>query len=120
MDYQSNDRRQEYRLTDPATVFVEVRSASADGSTPAEIVAGSGVDLSANGLQLLLDRPLPEGAILRLGADFGQSTPKLYVIGEVRWSRQEADGFRVGFSLFDSDGSDIVDWKQKIASRLSD
>lgn len=119
MTYQSNDRRQEYRLADRATVFVEVRSASADGSTPAEILAGSGVDLSANGLQMLLDRPLQAGAILRLGADFGQSSPRLYVIGEVRWSRAESDGFRVGFSLFDSEGSDIVAWKEKIASRLS-
>lgn len=116
----SANRRSEFRLNDRAALFVEVRAASPDGSTPAEILACSGLDMSANGLQLQVDRPLPAGAILRLGADMGQDQPAMYVVGEVRWCRPEGDGYAIGFLLFDSDGTDIVAWKQFIASRLAD
>ncbi|MFZ5756843.1 MAG: PilZ domain-containing protein [Pseudomonadota bacterium] len=116
----NDNRRSESRLADSAALFVEVRAASPDGSTPAEILACSGVDMSANGLQVQVDRPLPVGAILRLGCDMGRHSPPMYVVGEVRWCREENGGHAIGFLLFDSDGTDIVAWKQFIAARLSD
>lgn len=114
----TDNRRSELRVNDRAALFVEVRAASPDGNQPAEIVACSGLDLSANGLQLQVDRALPVGAILRLGADLGPGQPPLYVVGEVRWCRAEHGGHSIGFLLFDSDGTDIVAWKHFIADRL--
>lgn len=116
----SNNRRSEVRLDDSAAIFVEVRAASADGIVPAEIVACYGVDLSANGLQIRLDRPLPTGHILRLGADPGGGAPTMYVVGEVRWGRHEGGIWSIGFALFESEGTDILAWKEFIAGRLSD
>lgn len=115
-----DNRRRDFRLPGQATLFVELRAACPDGSHPAEIVACSGLDLSANGLQLQLDRPLAVGSILRLGAHFGPQSPPLYVVGEVRWSRPEQQGHAVGFSLFESEGTDIIAWKNLIATRLAD
>lgn len=113
----NDNRRSEFRVTDRAALFVEVRAAAPDGSEPAEIVACSGLDMSANGLQLQVDRALPVGAILRLGADV-DGQPPLYVVGEVRWCRAEQGRHAIGFLLFDSDGTDIVAWKHFIADRL--
>lgn len=115
-----DNRRSEFRMNGRAALFVEVRAAAPDGSEPAEILACSGIDMSANGLQVHVDRPLPVGAILRLGADVGRDQPPLYVVGEVRWCRVDGEGHAIGFLLFDSDGTDIVDWKRFIASRLGD
>ena len=116
----AGNRRSEFRLVDSTTVFVEVRAASHDGSSPAEIVVCSGIDISANGLQVQLDRPLTAGSILRLGADLGGAQAPLYVVGEVRWVRPENGQYAVGFALFDSDGTDIIAWKELIARRLVD
>lgn len=115
--YDGNNRRTELRLTGRVAVFVETRAASPDGSSPAEVLACSGIDLSAGGLQLRLDRQLPVGSILRLGADLREHGT-FYVVGEVRWSRAEGAGWATGFALFDSDGTDIVAWKELIAARL--
>lgn len=116
MNYEN--RRREPRLDGSLAVFVEVCAADPVDGTPAEIVACSGIDLSANGLQVELDRPLPVGSILRLGADARGDTPVMYVVGEVRWSRPTASGHAAGFSFYDSDGTDIIAWKQFIARQL--
>lgn len=120
MTQDPTDRRREYRLPGKLGIFVELRAAGIEDGSPAEILACSGLDLSPGGLQLLLDRPLPVGAILRLGADFGQGAVVLNVVGEVRWCRPAAVGYQVGFALFDSEGTDIADWKKQVAARLSD
>lgn len=115
----TDNRRSELRLDGTLAIFVEVRSAEPSGDLPAEIVACSGIDLSANGMQVEIDRPLQVGSILRIGADPRGSTPVMYVVGEVRWARQTANGnWAIGFSFFDSDGTDIIEWKQFIAAQL--
>lgn len=113
------ERRRETRLDHSLVVFVEVSSEDPVAGTAAEILACKSVDVSAGGLQAVLDRALPIGAILRLGADPpGPATP-IYVVGEVRWVREQADGWRVGFEFYDSDGTDIIAWKQYVADRLA-
>lgn len=113
------NRRSEVRIEEPVVVFVEVRAGSPDSDAPAEILACRSIDISANGLQALLDRALPVGAILRLGADPSTPDAPMYVVGEVRWVRPSGAGFLVGFAFFDSDGTDIVAWKNYIAGRLA-
>ena len=117
----NGNRRSQLRLSGALAIFVEVRAANPAEQTCAEIVACSVVDISANGLQVEMDRPLPVGSILRLGADPGGQAPVMYVVGEVRWVRPApAGGYGVGFAFFDSDGTDIIEWKQFIAERLRD
>lgn len=117
----SNDnRRSEPRLSESMTVFVELRAENPEDQTPAEILVCTGVDFSANGLKLHLDRPLPAGSIFRLGAAPKCGTPVMYVVGEVRWAQRTETGYTVGFSFFDSEGTDIVAWKRFMVGRLSD
>ncbi len=114
-----DNRRSEFRLQETTMLFVELRSDDHGSSTPAEILICSGIDLSSNGLQLHLDRPLPAGRILRLGAAPAKEQPAMYVVGEVRWSRHENHGWTVGIALFESDGTDIIAWKKFVAERLA-
>ncbi|HUH38589.1 MAG TPA: PilZ domain-containing protein [Spongiibacteraceae bacterium] len=114
----SDERRTETRLHQQATVYVEVQASDYGDATPPRVVVCNSVDISANGLQVRMDDPLPVGTILRLCAEFHDAREPLYLVGEVRWLRQETEGYAIGFSLFEADQSDISGWKSLVASRL--
>ena len=111
------ERRSEARLDDRATIFIERVAAEYDQSRPASIVICRSVDISANGLQVRIDEPVPLGAILRLCAQFVDNRASLYLVGEVKWLREERGEFCIGFNLFESEQTDIVAWKELIAAR---
>ena len=115
-----DERRSESRLGEQVTIFVERIAAEYDNSRPASILICSSVDISANGLQVRLDQPIPEGTILRLCAQFGRTRRSLYVVGEVKWLREEFGHYCIGFSLFESEQTDIIAWKELIAGRFDD
>ncbi len=113
------DQRIETRLQAAETIFIEVVSTSAGGHDPSNIIICNSMDLSANGLQVVVDDEIPINSILRLCIDIHDRDP-IYLIGEVMWTKcdTESDGFRVGFSLIPSDGTDIQSWKEVIAELL--
>ena len=111
------DRRSERRIQQQATIFVEIQSGSADGREDANVVLCNSIDLSANGLQLALDQSVPVGSILRLCVDQGPAFTPMYLVGEVRWVRQQGVEYFIGFSLYDAENSQINDWKAYIESR---
>lgn len=115
-----DERRTETRLDDRATIFIERLAAEYDQSRPASIVICRSVDISANGLQVRMDQPVPIGAILRLCAQFTDNRRSLYLVGEVKWLREERGSYCIGFNLFESDQTDIIAWKELIAARLDD
>ncbi len=39
--------------------------------------------------------------------------------GEVMWVREEGNGYATGLRFFESDGTEIVDWKLAISKWLS-
>lgn len=117
---QDSERRSEQRLDEGATIFVERYAADFDNSQPANIVLCQSVDISANGLQVRMDQPIPIGTILRLCAQFRSGRQSLYVVAEVKWQRREGDVYCIGFALFDSEQTDIIAWKELIAGRLSE
>lgn len=116
----ADERRSEARFDDRATIFVERLAAEYDQSRPASIVICRSVDISANGLQVRMDQPVPVGAILRLCAQFTDNRKSLYLVGEVKWLREERGSWSIGFNLFESEQTDIMAWKQLIAERLDD
>lgn len=116
----AGDRRAETRLSDRATVFVERLAAEFDNSRPASIVICRSVDISANGLQVRMDQPVPVGSILRLCAQFHDDRQALYLVGEVKWLREDRGQYCIGFNLYESEQTDIVAWKELIVARLSD
>jgi hypothetical protein len=116
---EDNERRSEQRLDESATIFVERYAAEYDNSRQASIIICKSVDISANGLQVRIDQPIPIGTILRLCAQFRSGKRSLYVVGEVKWQRREDDLYCIGFALFESEETDIIAWKELIAARMS-
>jgi PilZ domain len=114
----ADNRRSEQRLEEQVTLFVERYAAEFDNSRPASIMICDSVDISANGVQVRMDQPLPIGSILRLCAQFSGGRDSLYLIGEVKWQREENDQYCIGFALFESEQTDIIAWKELIAGQL--
>lgn len=112
------DYRSEVRLALRIPVFVELPESGDDDDPAAPLLLCRLVDFSANGAQIRLDRPLPSGAILRLSAQLPEHCLPLTVVGEVRWVRNEAGSYLVGFSLYEADQTDIEQWKSLVARRL--
>ncbi|MCH7744206.1 MAG: PilZ domain-containing protein [Proteobacteria bacterium] len=110
------DERAAPRLTKDVTIFIEIQSTSIEDKSHEDIVICKSLNLSALGLQVKLDRVIPEGRILRLCLDMKKKEP-IFVIGEVVWRRQDEDtkDYHVGFKLLDSRGSDLIDWQQAIS-----
>lgn len=114
-----SERRSESRVDGRVTIFVERLAADYDGSRPASVIVCRSLDISANGLQVRMDQPVPVGAILRLCAQPPNGERSLYLVGEVRWVRIEGPLHCIGFSLYESEQTDIVAWKELIARHLT-
>ena len=112
-------RRVETRLEVEETVFIEVLSAASDAES--NVIMCSSIDFSANGIQVVVDQDIPLNAILRLCIDMPEKDP-IFLVGEVMWKRADTatGGICLGFMLFESDDSDIAEWKQWIADMLKD
>ena len=114
----SNERRTETRLMEQATVYIETQASDYGDDSPPQVAICNSVDISANGLQVVMDDPIALGTILRLCAEFHDEREPLYLVGEVRWIKPESDGYAIGFSLYESENSDIGHWKALIAGKL--
>ena len=114
----SQENRVETRIEVEETVFIEVLSAAAEDAA-SNVVMCSSLDFSANGIQVVVDQDIALNAILRLCIDMPEKDP-IFLVGEVKWKRADTatGGIRLGFMLFDSDDSDIAEWKQWIADML--
>ncbi len=114
-----DERREEARLNLGAEIYVETVSSEPGENTPAEVIRCEAVDLSANGLQVLVDTKLTSGAIHTLIVDMDQRDEVFKLTAEVRWVRPHSDGFLTGLLLYESDGTEIVDWKLTVAKYLN-
>lgn len=114
----SNDQRQEYRLDNQLTVIIELGS-SANGE-PILVVSKS-LDISANGMRVIANETIDTNIILRCCVRDSHSDRQFLLVTEVKWCRpHEGNGdYLIGLSLFDSDGTDIVQWKEFIAQICS-
>ena len=115
---QDPNNRVETRLDLEETIFIEV--IASDSKSAGTIVMCNSLDLSANGLQVIVDEEISIGSILRLCIDLRDAEP-IFLVAEVKWQRPDADtgGFRIGFLLFESDDTDIQRWKELVAELLS-
>jgi len=115
-----SEHRIETRLEIAETIFIEVLSTSADHHNTSNIIICNSLDFSATGLQVVVDEEIAVHSILRLCIDMHDRDP-IYLIGEVMWQRPDTDseGFRIGFSLFESDDTDYQSWKEIVADLLT-
>lgn len=75
------------------------RTASAAGPDQSSMRQGVGCDISARGAGFLTDCHLRQGEILRFLLPFEASHTPIPVVSEVRWSREEREGFRIGLQF---------------------
>lgn len=118
---ETNDQRQEHRLLFEDIIFIEVASADIDNNAPAAIVICNTLDVSANGLQVSMDRPLTVGGIHQIGVQLREPERRLYLTGQVKWCRtdEHVEGYMLGIALFESEETDIQAWKELIVERFS-
>ncbi len=114
-----DERREEARLNLGAEIFIEVESPEPGQSGSGKVIQCEAVDLSANGLQVLVDTPLNNGAIHTLIVDIDQRDEVYRLTAEVRWVRPHTDGYLIGLLLYESDGTEIIDWKLSVARFLN-
>ncbi len=116
------ERREETRLNRSAVLYVETVSSTPDSNDGPVVVACKTVDFSANGIQVEMDTELTAGAIHQMALDLPNSKERFQLTGEVRWVKLLAANNRyvAGIMLFDSEGTEIIDWKLAIANWLSD
>ncbi len=114
---QDHNGRAETRLEFEETIFIE--TIASDDSSPGTIVMCNSLDLSAKGLQVVVDEDISRGSIFRLCIDLRDADP-IYLVAEVMWNRPDpdTDGFRIGFLLFESDDTDIQRWKKLMDDML--
>lgn len=115
----SPEKRQEIRLSAQETLFIEVDSGAEDSQPATQIIISNSVDISANGMQVVIDRSLPIGSIYRLCLQLSAPEQRLYLSAIVAWVRALADdeGFAVGMQVLESQGTDVLPWKEWVAKR---
>jgi hypothetical protein len=111
----TEDQRQEYRLETQLTVFLELGD---EPDTEPSIVVSRSLDISANGLRIITDRELPAGSIVRTCVQTPDMQQRFVLITEIKWSQpwQNPGEFLIGLAIFESEDSNIVEWKEFIAS----
>ncbi|HEY9036533.1 MAG TPA: PilZ domain-containing protein [Pseudomonadales bacterium] len=111
--------RSELRLKGNFTVLIETYSAAPGDNTAPKVVICSTIDMSANGLMICMDEALTPEAIFQLYIESNDPPYRFHLVGEVRWSRPTNDGqFMTGFTLYESEGTNIAEWKTLVASLL--
>jgi hypothetical protein len=114
------DKRGEPRIHSEVAVFVETFCAPSGEARSPSIVISKTLDFSANGLQVIMDRPINLGSILQLCVEFTEEHERYNLVGEVRWVSRTRfeEHFLVGFMLLDAGHSRIEDWKRKLSQLI--
>ena len=113
------EQRQEFRLTAKEIVYIEMVSSYIDEATPSVVAISNSLDISANGICIVSDKHIAEGNIHSICVQLENPKRRLELVAEVKWSRPTSDGkqYHIGFEFFESEGTDIEQWKEIIAER---
>ena len=112
----NQDRRQHSRQPRDERVVVQIVSSTRDTLPPGTVVRCSTKDVSANGLRIQLDQPVPEGFLLELWVEVSNHPTKFYLAGEVKWCREVAKGTRslIGVELKERQTDDFKLWQEAL------
>lgn len=121
-DTQGPDNRSDYRLTARAKAILELES-----QVPgAETEPGNGGrtlncrirDISAQGLCLFTQEPLPVGALLPALVSLDQHADPFRLAVDVVWCQPDSSEFLVGVRIQESDETAYVEWVEAVASAM--
>ena len=122
-DYQDffnvDEKREEARLNVAASIYIETVSKEPGSSQEAQVVECECIDLSASGIQVLVPEPLKQGAIHTLIIEIEKDSKNYRLIAEVKWVKPYKSDFLTGLMLYDSEGSEIIDWKFMMSKFLN-
>ena len=93
-----DERRDEVRLTIGAEIFIERVSAEPGDKASAEVLRCEALDISANGMQVVVDGNLTAGGIHTLIVELYRSEEVFRLISAVKWVRTHSDGYVVGLA----------------------
>lgn len=116
-DLYAEPKRSEIRVIQTFTVFME-RHLVMEESINSSIVVTKSIDVSANGVKIILDSPLPMQSLVRLCLESNNGEAPFLLIGEVAWIFLVEKQTMVGFHLVESIDTDITRWKEFIAHCL--
>ena len=111
----NDDSRKSLRIHLHSRVFIELTSADVVANLPAEIIQCKILDVSKEGLRVAIEREVPVGAILHIGAELPGAEETFHLAAEVKWCRQRPEpdtGWSAGFQLLNASDSDISDWQR--------
>ena len=113
--------RQESRLNERQTVFIETQSAYKGDPDNYKMLVCQSIDISANGIRAHIDQPVPLNAIYQICIELHSSGKRMYLAAQVKWIRPEesSEGYQVGFQIFESEDTDIEAWKIHVADCLT-
>lgn len=114
-----DEKREEARLNVAANIYIETVSKEPGSSQEAVVVECECVDLSANGLQVLVPESLKQGAIHTLIIELDKDSKNYRLTAEVKWVKPHKSDFLTGLMLYDSEGTAIIDWKFMMSKFLN-
>lgn len=114
-----DERREEARLGLGAEIYIEVEAQEPGSSESGKVLRCEAIDLSANGMQVLVDEALTSGAIHTMIVELDSGKGAFKLSSEVRWVKAHSEGYLIGLSLYESDGTEIIDWKLMVARYLN-
>lgn len=112
----TEERREDKREPQKSVLSVQIVFASTAPTLLGKRIAGSTVDISPNGLGILLDCEIPDDCMLDLWVTMKDDPKKYFLSGKVRWCRpaDEEGMFTVGISMYERHDTetDLNEWKK--------
>lgn len=107
-------RRRFLRLPVESRVFIELESPPPGSLGPGKVARCDTLEVSKGGLRVRLTEPVTVGAILQIGVELPGKDEPFYLVGQVRWRRQDPEqsgAWVAGFEILNAAGSDIAHWE---------
>ena len=113
-----DDKRNAVRFLRSEAVSIQLLLPCPDRSCPAEVVDCETVDVSRNGLRILLTEEVAAERILDICVELTDSPKRFLLTGETRWCRYNATrgSYEVGLEIQDGEGTDFAAWSDFFAA----
>jgi hypothetical protein len=115
VSHSEQERRRHRRLLREERLFVQIASVGSEPEATERTFPCSTLDVSAEGLRLLLDRPLEIGCSIELWVEVTGRQGKYFLAGQVRWVTSTPEGHLAGIALAPRSGDDLMAWRALFA-----